>query len=38
MTIEKKARDGFCRCEEPFKYVSPIQNRYDRCVQLVPMR
>ena len=36
--IAKKARYGFCRCEEPVKYVSEIQDRYDHYVQTVPMR
>ena len=36
--IAKKARYGFCRCEEPVKYVSEIQDRYDHYVQIVPMR
>jgi membrane-bound lytic murein transglycosylase F len=35
--IAKKARYGYCRCEEPVNYVSQIQNRYDHYVQLVPM-
>jgi len=36
--IAKKARYGYCRCEEPVNYVSQIQNRYDHYVQIVPMR
>ena len=36
--IAKKARYGFCRCEEPVKYVSEIQQRYDHYVQVVPVR
>jgi membrane-bound lytic murein transglycosylase F len=36
--IAKKARYGYCRCEEPVNYVAQIQNRYDHYVQLVPMR
>jgi membrane-bound lytic murein transglycosylase F len=36
--IAKKARYGFCRCEEPVKYVSEIQDRYDHYGQIVPMR
>ena len=36
--IAKKARYGYCRCEEPVSYVSQIQNRYDHYVQIVPMR
>lgn len=36
--IAKKARYGFCRCEEPVNYVSQIQDRYDHYVQIVPMR
>ena len=35
--IAKKARCGYCRCEEPVNYVSQIQNRYDHYVQTVPM-
>ena len=35
--IAKKARYGYCRCEEPVNYVSQIQDRYDHYVQLVPM-
>jgi membrane-bound lytic murein transglycosylase F len=33
--IAKKARYGFCRCEEPVKYVSQIQTRYDAYSKLV---
>jgi membrane-bound lytic murein transglycosylase F len=36
--IAKKARYGYCRCEEPVNYVSQIQDRYDHYVQIVPMR
>jgi len=36
--IARKARYGFCRCEEPVKYVSEIQARYDDYVKNVPMR
>jgi len=36
--IAKRARYGFCRCDEPVKYVSEIQDRYDHYVQIVPMR
>jgi membrane-bound lytic murein transglycosylase F len=35
--IAKKARYGYCRCEEPVNYVSQIQDRYDHYVQIVPM-
>jgi membrane-bound lytic murein transglycosylase F len=33
----KKARHGFCRCEEPVKYVSEIQTRYDSYSKLVAL-
>lgn len=33
--IAKKARYGYCRCEEPVNYVSQIQDRYDHYVQIV---
>ena len=33
--IAKKARYGFCRCDEPVKYVSQIQARYDAYAKLV---
>jgi membrane-bound lytic murein transglycosylase F len=36
--IAKKARYGYCRCEEPVKYVSEIQERYDLYVKIVPAR
>ncbi|HYB43393.1 MAG TPA: transporter substrate-binding domain-containing protein, partial [Candidatus Methylomirabilis sp.] len=36
--IAKKARYGFCRCDEPVNYVSQIQQRYEHYVQIVPMR
>jgi len=36
--IAKKACSGFCRCEEPVKYMSEIQARYDDYVKNVPMR
>ena len=36
--VAKKVRNGYCRCEEPVNYVSEIQNRYDHCVQIVPMQ
>jgi len=35
--MAKKARYGYCRCEDPVNYVSQIQNRYDHYVQIVPM-
>jgi membrane-bound lytic murein transglycosylase F len=31
----KRARHGFCRCEEPVRYVSEIQTRYDAYSKLV---
>jgi membrane-bound lytic murein transglycosylase F len=34
--VARKARYGFCRCEEPVKYVSEIQTRYDAYVKMVP--
>lgn len=33
----KKARHGYCRCEEPVKYVSEIQTRYDSYSKLVSL-
>jgi membrane-bound lytic murein transglycosylase F len=36
--IARKARYGYCRCEEPVKYVSQIQGRYDTYVKLVPLQ
>ena len=36
--IARKARYGYCRCEEPVNYVSQIQDRYDHYVQIVPMQ
>jgi len=36
--IAKKARYGYCRCEEPVKYVSEIQERYEQYVKMVPVR
>jgi membrane-bound lytic murein transglycosylase F len=35
--VARKARYGYCRCEEPVKYVSQIQSRYDTYVKLVPL-
>jgi peptidoglycan lytic transglycosylase F len=35
--IAKKARYGYCRCDEPVKYVSKIQSRYDTYTTLVPL-
>jgi peptidoglycan lytic transglycosylase F len=35
--IAKKARYGYCRCDEPVKYVSQIQSRYDTYATLVPL-
>jgi membrane-bound lytic murein transglycosylase F len=31
-----RSRHGYCRGEEPVRYVSEIQNRYDHYVRLVP--
>jgi membrane-bound lytic murein transglycosylase F len=36
--IAKKARYGFCRCDEPVSYVSQIQSRYDAYAKLVPLQ
>lgn len=36
--IAKKARYGYCRCEEPVNYVSQIQSRYDSYAKLVPLQ
>jgi len=36
--IAKKARYGYCRCDEPVKYVSQIQSRYDTYAKLVPLQ
>jgi len=36
--IAKKARYGYCRCEEPVKYVSEIQDRYHFYVKTVGER
>jgi membrane-bound lytic murein transglycosylase F len=36
--IARKVRYGYCRCEEPVKYVSQIQSRYDTYVKLVPLQ
>ncbi|HEY3446261.1 MAG TPA: transporter substrate-binding domain-containing protein [Myxococcales bacterium] len=33
----KKARSGYCRCEEPVKYVSSIQSRYDNYSRLAKL-
>jgi len=33
----KKARSGYCRCEEPVKYVSSIQTRYDSYSRLAKL-
>jgi membrane-bound lytic murein transglycosylase F len=33
----KKARYGYCRCEEPVNYVSQIQTRYDSYSKLVSL-
>jgi membrane-bound lytic murein transglycosylase F len=34
--VAKKMRHGYCRGEEPVKYVSEIQSRYDNYVTIVP--
>jgi membrane-bound lytic murein transglycosylase F len=34
--IAKKAKHGYCRGEEPVKYVSEIQSRYDNYITIVP--
>ncbi|MCC6807253.1 MAG: transporter substrate-binding domain-containing protein [Deltaproteobacteria bacterium] len=34
----KKARHGYCRCEEPVNYVSQIQSRYDSYSKLVALQ
>jgi membrane-bound lytic murein transglycosylase F len=31
----RKARHGYCRGEEPVKYVSEIQSRYDNYLTVV---
>ena len=31
----RKARHGYCRGEEPVKYVSEIQSRYDNYLTIV---
>ncbi len=36
--IAKKARYGFCHCDEPLSYVSQIQSRYDSYAKLVPLQ
>ncbi|MGC4116016.1 MAG: hypothetical protein QM765_15810 [Myxococcales bacterium] len=33
----KKARSRYCRCEEPVKYVSSIQTRYDKYSRLAKL-
>jgi membrane-bound lytic murein transglycosylase F len=35
--VAKKVRYGYCRCEEPVKYVSEIQSRYDTYVKVVSL-
>jgi membrane-bound lytic murein transglycosylase F len=35
--VAKKARYGFCHCDEPVNYVSQIQSRYDSYAKLVPL-
>lgn len=34
--VAKKMRHGYCRGEEPVKYVSEIQSRYDNYITIVP--
>ena len=34
--VARKARHGFCRCDEPVKYVSEIQTRYDAYSKIAP--
>jgi membrane-bound lytic murein transglycosylase F len=36
--IAKKARYGFCRCDESVSYVSQIQSRYDAYAKLAPLQ
>jgi membrane-bound lytic murein transglycosylase F len=36
--IAKKVRYGYCNCDEPVKYVSQIQSRYDGYAKLVPLQ
>jgi membrane-bound lytic murein transglycosylase F len=33
--VAKKARHGYCRGEEPVRYVSEIQSRYDNYLTIV---
>lgn len=35
--VAKKVRYGYCRCEEPVKYVSEIQSRYDTYVKVASL-
>lgn len=35
--VARRARHGYCRCDEPVKYVSQIQSRYDTYSKLVPV-
>lgn len=32
----RRARGGFCRCQEPVDYVNIIENKYESFLQLVP--
>lgn len=34
--VARKMRHGYCRGEEPVKYVSEIQSRYDNYITIVP--
>jgi membrane-bound lytic murein transglycosylase F len=34
--VARRARHGWCRAEEPVKYVSEIQSRYDNYLTLLP--
>ncbi len=34
--VAKKMKHGYCRGEEPVKYVSEIQSRYDNYITIVP--
>ena len=36
--IARKVCYGYCRGEEPVKYVSQIQSRYETYVKLVPLQ
>jgi membrane-bound lytic murein transglycosylase F len=34
----KKARQGYCRCEEPVRHVREIQTRYGSYAKLVALK